>query len=219
MSRESDLLLGKLAIERGWITYDQLNACIQQQEREMLEGDPEATVGRRMGARPLGVIMTSKGLLNDQQLLDLYDEQHKRIDALRAFRLIEKSEKMLGHLLIEQNKATQNQINKCLEVQRKRAEQGVSPVPRLGEILVEHGFVTEETIREVLGGQNKTIMFCAGCNMTYNVVGVKGGKQYRCRKCGGVLMSKEYLDQLKVDETALGQDIADATPKPESDEP
>jgi len=36
------------------------------------------------------------------------------------------------------------QINKCLEIQLKMAEKGVSPIPRLGELLVEHGFVDKK---------------------------------------------------------------------------
>lgn len=221
MSRESDLLLGKLAIERGWISYEQLEKCMREQEREMLEGDPEATVGRRAGSRPLGVIMTTMGLIDDRQLLDLYEEQRKRIEALRQYRLIEKSEKMLGQILVAKNICTQNQINKCLETQRKIAEEGSRAVPRLGEVLVEHGFVREETIHEVLQEQNKRVMLCAGCNASYNVVGVKDGKQYRCRKCGGVLLPEESYNQmrkLKVDETAMGTDISDSTPKPPADE-
>jgi hypothetical protein len=202
MSRESDLLLGKLAIERGWITYDQLTQCMRAQEREVLDGDPEKTAGRG-GGRPLGVIMTAMGLLTEPQLLDLYEEQRTRIEALRSYRLIEKSEHMLGQILVSRHLCTQNQINKCLEIQRKRAEQGVSPVPRLGEVLVEHGFVTAEKVQELLKEQNKTVMYCAGCKATYNVVGVKDGKQYKCRRCGEVLLSVDKLSTLRVDETAM----------------
>lgn len=212
--REEELMLGKIAIERGLISYDQLNGCIRQQEREVLEGDPNMTVGRKTQGRPLGVIMVAQGIITDAQLLELYEEKRKRIEALRQYKLIEKGELMLGQLLIKFNKATANQVNKCLEVQRKMAEQGVSPVPRIGEILVSHGFVDQETIKAVLQHQNKKIMFCVGCNMTYNVVGVEDGRQYKCRKCGAILMAKDYLDTLKADETALGPDVADASEKP-----
>lgn len=206
MSKESDLLLGKMAIEKKWITYDQLTQCIRAQERETMEGDPEKTQGRGAAGRPLGVVMTSMGLITDQQLLDLYEELRSRIESLRSYRLIERSENMLGQLLVEGNKCTQNQINKCLEAQRKKAEQGVSPVPRLGEILVEHGFVSAETVRILLKEQNKTVMHCLGCKTTFNVVGVREGKQYKCRKCGEVLLSEAVLKTLKVDETAMGNE-------------
>lgn len=205
MSKETDLLLGKMAIEKGWINYEQLTQVIRAQEREVMEADPEKTQGRGVG-RPLGVVMTATGLITDRQLLDLYEELRTRIESLRHYRLIEKSESMLGQLLVENRHCTQNQINKCLEIQRKMAEQGVTPVPRLGEVLVEHGFVTAETIRSLLKEQNKTVMYCMGCKASYNVVGVKEGKQYKCRKCGEVLLSETFLKTLKVDETAMGSE-------------
>ena len=61
-----------------------------------------------------------------------------------------------GQLLVKLNKATQNQVNKCLELQAKIAAEGKSPVPRLGELLVSHGFVDAQTVQEVLALQKGT---------------------------------------------------------------
>ena len=55
-----------------------------------------------------------------------------------------------GQLLVKLNKATQNQVNKCLEVQEKIAAEGKQPVPRLGELLVSYGYVDARTVQEVL---------------------------------------------------------------------
>ena len=55
-----------------------------------------------------------------------------------------------GQLLVKLNKATQNQVNKCLELQAKFAAEGKSPVPRLGELLVSHGYVDARTVQDVL---------------------------------------------------------------------
>ena len=55
-----------------------------------------------------------------------------------------------GQLLVTLNKATQNQVNKCLELQAKFAAEGKNPVPRLGELLVSHGYVDAKTIEEIL---------------------------------------------------------------------
>jgi hypothetical protein len=61
-----------------------------------------------------------------------------------------------GQLLVKLNKATQNQVNKCLEIQAKIAAGGKSPVPRLGELLVSHGYVDAKTVQEVLDLQKGT---------------------------------------------------------------
>ena len=58
-----------------------------------------------------------------------------------------------GQLLVKLNKATQNQVNKCLEIQAKIAAGGKDPVPRLGELLVSHGYVDARTVDEVLNLQ------------------------------------------------------------------
>lgn len=58
-----------------------------------------------------------------------------------------------GQLLVKLNKATQNQVNKCLELQHKIAAEGKGPVPRLGELLVSHGFLDAKTVAEVLNLQ------------------------------------------------------------------
>jgi len=61
-----------------------------------------------------------------------------------------------GQLLVKLNKATQNQVNKCLELQAKIAAGGKDPVPRLGELLVSYGYVDAGTVQEVLNIQKGT---------------------------------------------------------------
>lgn len=61
-----------------------------------------------------------------------------------------------GQLLVKLNKATQNQVNKCLEIQAKAAAEGKQPVPRLGELLVSHGYVDARTVEETLALQRGT---------------------------------------------------------------
>ncbi len=100
-----------------------------------------------------------------------------------------------------------DKVNKCLEIQDKMAQEGADRIPRLGELLVEHGFVDGETIRNMLKLQNKDILFCTNCNKQYNVVGVEEGKTYRCKDCGGILLPKTLLDTLSVDETTFGIEL------------
>ena len=60
-----------------------------------------------------------------------------------------------GQLLVKLNKATQNQVNKCLELQDKMKTAGATPVPRLGELLVQHGYVDAHTVDEILALQRR----------------------------------------------------------------
>src|SRR6185436_18632704 len=61
------LLLGKMLLERGLITPDQLREALVERARTLSDGERSAT--------PLGGILVRKGYLTDSQLLGLMAEQ------------------------------------------------------------------------------------------------------------------------------------------------
>jgi predicted RNA-binding Zn-ribbon protein involved in translation (DUF1610 family) len=197
-----DLLLGQLAVEKGLVTQAQIAEVMKEQE-DGGKFDPNATVSPSKG-RPLGTLLLSKGLIKEQDLLGLLEEQNKRMESVKNVQKMQKVEYLFGQLLVKYNLATMLQINKCLELQIKMAEKGVSPIPRLGELLVEHGFVDKKTVTDVLKMQDKDVLFCTGCGRQYNVVGLEEGKAYKCKECGGVMLKRALLESLKADETTFG---------------
>ena len=84
------------------------------------------------------------------------------------------------------------------------AEKGTMPIPRVGELLVEHGFVDRKTVADVLKLQSKNVLYCTACARQYNVVGLEEGRAYRCKECGGVMLRREVLDTLKAEDTMFG---------------
>jgi predicted RNA-binding Zn-ribbon protein involved in translation (DUF1610 family) len=198
-----DLLLGQLAVEKGFITKAQLADVMKEQQGDG-KADPNATAGSSNATRPLGTLMLSKGLLKEQQLVALLEEQSRRMESVKNVQKMQKVEYLFGQLLVKHNLATMLQINKCLEIQLKMAEKGVSPIPRLGELLVEHGFVDKKTVADVLKMQDKDVLFCTGCGRQYNVVGLEEGKAYKCKECGGVMLRRALLESLRADETTFG---------------
>ena len=200
-----DLLLGQLAIEKGLITAAQLAEVVKEQQDGTKE-DPNATVSptSARGSRPLGTLLLAKGMIKEQDLVALLEEQSRRLESVKNVQKMQKVEYLFGQLLVKYNLATMLQINKCLEIQLKMAEKGVSPIPRLGELLVDHGFVDKKTVADVLKMQDKDVLFCTGCGRQYNVVGLEEGKAYKCKECGGVMLKRALLESLKADETAFG---------------
>jgi hypothetical protein len=198
-----DLLLGQIAVEKGYVTKAQLAEVMKAQSGGGTH-DPNATVNPTKGTRPLGTLLLSKGYLKEQQLVELLEEQTRRLEAIKNVQKLQKVEYLFGQLLVKNNLATMLQINKCLEIQLKMAEKGVNPIPRLGELLVEHGFVDKKTVADVLKMQDKDILFCTGCGRQYNVVGLEDGKAYKCKECGGVMLRRALLDSLRADETTFG---------------
>lgn len=201
-----DLLFGQLAIEKGLITPAQL-AEVMKEQQDGAKHDPNATVSptnNSKAGRPLGTLLLSKGMIKEQDLVALLEEQNRRLESVKNVQKMQKVEYLFGQLLVKYNLATMLQINKCLEIQLKMAEKGVTPIPRLGELLVEHGFVDKKTVADVLKMQDKDVLFCTGCGRQYNVVGLEEGKAYKCKECGGVMLKRALLESLKADETAFG---------------
>ena len=202
MTSIKDLLLGQLAIEKGFITKAQLAEVVKEQSGGTV--DPNATVNPSKTIRPLGTLLLSKGLLKEQDLVSLLEEQSRRLEAVKNVQKLQKVDYLFGQLLVKYNLATMLQINKCLEIQLKMAEKGTTPIPRLGELLVDHGFVDKKTVADVLKMQDKDILFCTGCGRQYNVVGLEDGKAYKCKECGGVMLRRALLESLRADETTFG---------------
>ena len=75
--------------------------------------------------------------------------------ALGSEDVVTPEELEIGQLLVKHNRATQNQVNKCLEIQDKLSREGRTPLPRLGELLVSYGYVDAGTIDELLRLQRR----------------------------------------------------------------
>jgi len=195
-------MLGQIAVEKGLISQKQLDECIREQDSSAGQKP-----GPRTPTRPLGVVMLSRGVIDQKDLEGLLHEQERRIQMLDQHLKNQKVEYLFGQLLVKNNLATQLQINKCLEIQMKLTEKGVQPVPRLGELLVDHGFVDKKTVAEVLRMQDKDLLFCTGCGRQFNVVGAENGRTYRCKECGGVMLRRSLLESLKAEETSFGFEL------------
>lgn len=207
-----DFQLGRIAVERGWLTSAQLDECLREQQ--ILPNDPNRTLGSAGRLRPIGVVMLEKGYLTEKQLLELLEEQGRRQAQAEN---LKKGDYLFGQLLVHLQHATQNQINKCMEIQRQRAIAGKGKVPRLGELLIEHGFVAPEVIQQALRLQDKQVLLCTNCGKQFNVVGVQPGKTYRCRRCTGILVPTPLLKALNVEETNFDTDPP--APPPQSTPP
>jgi len=181
-----------MAVEKGLISQAQLEASLQEQERS-----PDT----------LGEILVRRGSLKEVDLQGLLDEQERRVEALDDFQQMQKVEYLFGQILVRQSHATQLQVNKCLEIQQKMAEKGMKPLPRLGELLLDHGFVDRKTIAAVLKQQQKALLLCVKCGKRYNVVGVEEDRRYKCKACGAALAPQKEGDSLSADDTLFGFEL------------
>jgi hypothetical protein len=204
MPYATDGLVGKLALQKGMISADQLRDCLAEQ----------AALRKAGQKRPLGVIMVGRGLMKDEDLLVLLEEQ-KRVLAERSdFTRVRQEDFLFGQILLKQGVATSDEINEALRLQAEAAERGETAVPRLGQILVGMGVAPEQEIRQTLKLQYKTLYECPGCTLKYNLVDASGDKQYRCKKCDALLVPKAPGGGVKADESAYGMALEVASDFP-----
>jgi tetratricopeptide (TPR) repeat protein/predicted Ser/Thr protein kinase len=194
MPYETDGLVGKLALQKGLISSAQLKECLAEQSTLLKAGQK----------RPLGVIMVTRGLMKDEDLLDLLEEQRRYLAERSNYSQVRKDDFLFGQILIKQGIATSDEVNQALRAQAEAAERGEMPVPRLGQILLDMGVSDENTIQKTLRIQYKTLYECPGCVLKYNLVNTSPEKQYRCKKCGSILVPKAPGTGVKADESAYG---------------
>jgi tetratricopeptide (TPR) repeat protein/predicted Ser/Thr protein kinase len=63
---------------------------------------------------------------------------------------IGESEALFGRLVVEQGLATEAQVQECLSILSRLAEQGVTPLPRLGELLLRRGYMSPSQVEATL---------------------------------------------------------------------
>ncbi len=120
----------------------------------------------------------------------------------------------LGQVLIGQGLVSEDAVRECLQIQRDTERTGRDvPVPRLGELLVQRGYVTEKQVVEALASQQKTILFCPRCDVQVNVMQRSDVREYKCARCEGTLVQPGSNKDLKVIDSSIIFISKDPVPK------
>ncbi|RPH51282.1 MAG: response regulator [Planctomycetota bacterium] len=138
-----ELLLGSLAVRQGLVTRDQVREALAVQDH-----DPSRRIGDLLFER---FYLSASGL---DRILELQ---------VQAFGGQDNAGELLGRLVVSRRLATEYQIRDALRLQGRMIEAGLSPVPRLGEILVKRGILTREGLAAVLELQNFMHYRCPQC--------------------------------------------------------
>lgn len=183
---KEDLLFGKVALKKGFVTQEQLNECLKIQEA------PD-------GEKLIGMIMLDKGFISKEQLREVleYQKQNQQRPVLGPEE--QRSDIAFGFIAVKKKFTTLNRVYECVREQTKAAKLGL--FFRLGEIFVNKGYLSVDQVQEILRDQNKTILECEGCGARFNVIGYEKGKAVKCTRCGRALSAPDGINTPAVDDS------------------
>ena len=135
--RESgpDMLFGKLAIKAGYLSEEQVEALLTEQEDESRAGAPIT----------LGELCQVRRLLTSVQVQSLLLAQE--------FALLRNEDRRLGALAVANGLATGDDIQVALDRQKQVYQREKRLPMRLGEALVEAGVLSQRDLNGILAMQ------------------------------------------------------------------
>ncbi len=205
MATHIDILIGRIALERGLIDRDQLADCLKEQASLPYTSAPA-----------LGSIFLKRGLIKQRDLDSLLDEQKQRLAEAVELTDAKLEDAILGRLLVRQGLATEKQVYECLRVQAELSEQN-QPAPKLGDLLVRKGFLTTDAVASALHLAPKAFFYCTVCDARFSTLTHEPGKRYTCKKCDAPLLREDRAPDdalLPVSHGPLPDDVAKAAGDP-----
>lgn len=199
MSEAFETIVGKVCVERGWVTRDQLVDCLRQCASSTDTGSSDDSRSR------LSDLLVSKGLVTLDQITTLREEVSRILATDSAYTVVRRGDTSLGQILVGAGSCSKEQVIEALSIQEHLAERG-GPAPRLGEILLQKGYTTFAAIEEALASQSeKTILHCVSCRSQYSVIEFNPKKKYVCKKCAGALLPPGEVPSDLPEEVATAQ--------------
>jgi tetratricopeptide (TPR) repeat protein/tRNA A-37 threonylcarbamoyl transferase component Bud32 len=186
MTSAAELQLARLAVERGLLTAEQLEAALAE-----LKTSPGLS---------LPAVLVRRGPLKAQDVDALQDELKRRAAPGAEISDPKLEDALLGRLLIRQGLLKEAQLYDCL---REAADAGAGAPMRLGEILVRKGYLGGEAAAKP--APRKSGLVCRACGAHFTASAVEAGKTLACKQCGAPLEREaptglgETTETLKVD--------------------
>lgn len=204
MGADRDLLFGRIALQLKYCTQAQLDEClaIQARSRDRL---------------PIGQVLKSEGILTEDQHSEILAIQRKNLATVDPVQKLSKEAILLGKLAVRERLVSEREVNVCLRLQAKEGERR-----SLGEILVEQGLLTPVQLESLLAKQNKKIMSCPTCRLSFTVLSISKSKVVPCPRCKGPLREGKPSESVRTDaqlDTAVARRMKAENPPPKPASP
>lgn len=141
MPSRADLLLGQIAVEKGFISEKQLAECLKAQEKYEKTRTP----------KHLGLILLEKEYVDEDELDLALEVQRQKMNKNVDNSDMKLKDLLIGQIAVNLKLATRLQVDECLREQAKI--EGLGIFLRLGEIMIKKGFLSQEQVDEILSYQ------------------------------------------------------------------
>src|SRR5688500_14664346 len=145
-----DSIVGKAVIERGWVTREQLVECIRECASSSSDHASSSSKSK------LTAVLVQKGLVKPDQMVSLQEEITKILESSDTYEVVRRNDASFGGLLVKGGHCSKEHLVEALSIQQYAAAQGET-APRLGEILLQKGYITFKALEQVLGLQKTKV--------------------------------------------------------------
>src|SRR5258706_8403735 len=168
-------ILARICLEHGWASRPQIADAVRARSQ-----DPGG------GTASLASVLIARGVLTPEQAGTLQNEASE-VTRSGKYAVVREDDTWIGQLLVESGSATAQQVDEALAHQKECAVRQ-APVPRLGEILIDRGFLRFAKLQEALQRQSRLVrLACPSCGTQYAAEGPESMKVYLCEKCASPL--------------------------------
>jgi hypothetical protein len=181
MPADEDLLFGKIALKQGHCTQAQIDECVQMQTL----GETDAAVGE---------LLLFKGYITSEQHARILEIQKQNLQARTPESPAQMEAGLFGKLAVSEGLLSEDEVNECLREQARDGEKRT-----LGEIMVARGHLSATQVKDLLAKQQKRLMSCPACKLSYTVLSFSQGKQVHCPRCKGPLREGKPSESTRTD--------------------
>lgn len=179
-------LVGRLVLKNKLVTKEQLSKAVKLQARSK----PGTTIIEVLKREKL--LSWSQGRAIDKEKKRLLKaKQQQSIDAFESTNI--------GAIGLQMGYFDENALQLMLDEQKKLAQDGERR--RLGELMIEGGFLTSYQLMKLLSLQSKQLVVCPDCGTQLNVQGLPDDAAPKCPECQAEMEVPEKVDTVEALQT------------------
>ncbi|HEX7896487.1 MAG TPA: protein kinase [Planctomycetota bacterium] len=180
-------VLARICLEHGWAGRAEIAEAVRARNQ-----DPAAQ------SASLASYLVARRILSPEQASQLQEEAGEVTKSGR-YADVREDDTGIGRILVEAGAAAPEHIEEALALQ-KSFSTSQATVPRIGEILIEKGYLTFAALQTALVRQSRLVrLSCTACAAHFTAE-PSPGKVFVCPKCAGPLSDSTRMPPVDVTE-------------------